>query len=538
MPGPLHPTEPVPAARSRRRTSLWLAVGLGALLLAGAAAGLFLWKRAPAETPAEAACKRGTQALLASLGEPVRVSFYVSKGGLPKVDLFSDSVDRLLRDYQARSGGKLAYSMTVVTTDADRAAARDAGLQEATFGDTNDAGAAQIMRGFVGLSFHYRDEKEVIPLLAPEQTQGLSFWIANKIRELRDRADDRSHIFGLLTGKDEIKLSEPNLIGSQAGAPGPSMQSLLEQNFPFYTFKNVDLQGGDAEIPREYAGLIVTQAGKRHDEKELRRIDEFLMLGGKVVLVFAGAVNVKPSDPNVKATLDTQGLERLLDGYGIEMKREAIFDWGQAMVVPMVTQAGTKQPVFPGIVIAKHDDALGPDAQTLDSTFTGFFRIDELAFPFPSTLVVHPEKQPGARVTVVARTSPRANVDERESSALALGVDRQPTGDAAPRAMAVAVDGTMTSAFGGKQAPGRLLVVSASQFLANPFARAGNPPPVPPQMAMLGQTGGDEMLQALAGPYAQKYLTYTILSFKNTLDWATAEEDLVSCGATLVEKHP
>lgn len=538
MPGPLHLSKSAPAARSPSRRSLWLAVGLGVLLLAGAAVGLFLWKRAPAETPAEAACKRGTQALLASLGEPVRVTFYVSKGGLPKVDHFADIVDRLMLDYQARSGGKLAYSMTVVTTDADRAAARELGLQEAAFGDTTDAGAAQIMRGYVGLSFQYRGEKEVIPLLAPEQTQGLSFWIANKIRELRDRADHRSHAFGLLTGKDEMKLSEPNLVGNQTGASGPSMQGLLEQNFPFYSFKPVDLQGGNAEIPREYAGLIVTQAGKRYDEKELRRIDEFLMLGGKAVLIFAGAVNLRPSDASMKATLDTQGLDRLLDGYGIEMKREAILDWGQAMVIPLMTQEGAAQKISPGIVIAKHDDALGPDAQPLDSTFTGFFRIDELAFPFPSPLVVHPEKQPGARVTVVARTSPRATVDGGESIDMALGADPQPRGDAAPRALAAVVDGTMTSAFGGKQAPGRLLVVSSSQFLANPFARAGNPPPVPPQMGMLGPTGGDVMLQALAGPYAQRYLTYTILSFKNTLDWATAEDDLVSCGATLVEKRP
>jgi hypothetical protein len=516
---------------------MWLAVGLGVLLLAGAAVGLFLWKRAPAETPAEAACKRGTQALLASLGEPVRVTFYVSKGGLAKVDRFADTLDRLLLDYQARSGGKLVYSMTVVTTDADRTAAREAGLQEAAFGDTNDAGAAQIMRGYSGLSFQYRGEKQVIPLLAPEQSQGLSFWIANKIREVRDRADHRSHAFGLLTGKDEMKLSEPNLI-HQPGASGPSIQSILEQNFPFYSFKAVDLQGGNAEIPRDYAGLIVTQAGKRYDEKELRRIDEFLMLGGKAVLIFAGAVNLKPSDASMKATLDTQGLDRLLEGYGIEMKREAILDWGQAMAIPLMTQEGATQQISPGVVIAKHDAALGPDTQTLDSTFTGFFRIDELAFPFPSTLVMHPEKQPGARVAVVARTSPRATVDGGESIDMALVANVQPRGEAAPRVMAAVVDGTMTSAFGGKQAPGRLLVVSASQFLANPFARAGNAPSVPPQMAMLGSSGGDVMLQAVAGPYAQRYLTSTILSFKNTLDWATAEDDLVSCGATLVENRP
>jgi ABC-type uncharacterized transport system len=554
MPGPLHLSGPAPArrpapgtprvpppgaapaARSGGRSSLWLAVGLAALVIAGGAFGLYLWwKRGPAETPAEAACKRGAQELLTSLGEPVRVTFYVSRGGLPKVDAFADGVDRIMRDYQDRSGGKLVYSTIAVTTEAHREAARDAGLQEAALGDVNDGGSALLMRGFIGITFHYRGEKEAIPMLSPDQTQGLPFWITNKIRELRDRADHRMHAFALITGKDEIKISDPNLIAAGAG-PGPNLRGILEQNFPFYSFKDLDLQGGEAEIPREYAGVIVTQPGKPYDEKELRRIDDFLMLGGKSAMIFAGAVNLKPSDSTMAATLDTRGLERLLDGYGIEMMREAVYDWGQSLTIPLATTTGVVQLTSPGIVIAKHDAALGPEAQTLDSTFTGFFRLDQLVFPFPSTLAVHPAKQPDAKIRVVARTTPQATVDRGESISMRLDADRAPAGPAAPRAIAVVVEGTVTSAFGGKKAPGRVLVISASQFLANPFARSGNPPPAPPQMAMLGATGGDEQLKMLAGPYAQSHLTSTILAFKNTLDWAIAEDDLVACAAALAEK--
>ena len=38
-----------------------------------------------------------------------------------------------------------------------------------------------------------------------------------------------------------------------------------------------------------------------------------------------------------------------------------------------------------------------------------------------------------------------------------------------------------------------------------------------------------EDLRALANPYAQQFLTRTILSFKTTLDWMVNEPDLNAC---------
>jgi ABC-type transport system substrate-binding protein len=37
----------------------------------------------------------------------------------------------------------------------------------------------------------------------------MEFWITNKIREVREKGDNIKHKMGLLTGHDEMKLSEP-----------------------------------------------------------------------------------------------------------------------------------------------------------------------------------------------------------------------------------------------------------------------------------------------------------------------------------------
>ena len=50
---------------------------------------------------------------------------------------------------------------------------------------------------------------------------------------------------------------------------------------------------------------------------------------------------------------------------------------------------------------------------------------------------------------------------------------------------------------------------------------------------MMGPMGGDPDLQRFAVPYAQRYLTTTILAFKNMLDWMSSDRDLIAVSAKL-----
>ena len=428
------------------------------------------------------------------LKQDLQIDIYVTRG-LAKHEAFIQDLTDLMGEYETASGGKLKYTVIEAKTDEQKAAAKEAGLQEAAFGEGSETGRDQatISRGFMGMAFKYGSEKESIPILSPDSGQGLEFWITNKIRELRDRADNISTKIGVITGKDEIKLTDTNLVAAQGGRGGPSMKGILDQALPFYKIEDVDLQNGDTEINKELAGIIITQPAKDYSEKELRRIDQFMMEGNKALVVFAGAINLKASDAAMKAELNTHGLEKLLDGYGIEMKKEAIMDWGRTMRIPFQTQAGGVGWVrMHGVVQLQHDAGLEEKEQTLDSSFAGFFRIDELSFPFPSTLVAHPEKQPGAKMQVVARSTPNTTVDSGETIDLKFTNDIKPKGEFGQRGMAITLEGKLKSAFTGDnqgiEAPAeskdksRILVVSASQFLANPFARAGNAPPMPPQM--------------------------------------------------------
>ena len=488
----------------------------------------------------------GSGRLIRGLSSPVQIDAYV-KRGLPQLDAFVRDLTDLLKEYERAGGGKFKFTIIEPNTDELRAQAKEAGLTETPFGETNQTGEdqASITQGYMGLVLKYGSEKAVIPQIM--QAEGLEFWITNKIREIRDKAENIKHRVGVVTGKDEFKLSDANLVPKQGkGGAGPSMQGIIEQAFPFYKLEEVDLKGGEGAIDKDLVGLIITQPQKDYEEKELRRIDEFLMLGGKSLVVYASAVTMKANDATMSATLSTHGLDKLLNGYGIKMSKDAVFDYGAQFRVGVPTQGGVTWIRHPGIAHVVADPRFdGENDKLLDTSFAPFFRMDEAIFPFPSSLTLDKSKQPAdVKVTAEARTTPATSVVTSDTVDMKLREHWEPKPPQEQRIIAASAVGKLKSAFSGNpsdavkpadRAPSesRVLVISSSEFLTNPFAYAGNGPDLGGQFQMFGAVGGDPQLLMFAQPYT-KYLTNTILSLKNTLDWMAGDSDLVAASAKLI----
>lgn len=491
---------------------------------------------------------QGSGNLVQTLNGPLNVEAYVNTK-LPKLDAFVQELTDLLRSYEQAGGGKFKYTVIEPSTDEERKQAEEAGLAPMAMGDPGDGAGDQmsIAQGYLGLVLKYGSEKEVIPQLSPGNSDGLEFWISNKIRELRDNADDIKHRIGVVIEKDELKLTDTNLLPRQGGqGAGPNFKAILSQAFPFYELVDVNLGDGAEAIDSGLDGLIITQPGKAYTEKELRRIDEFLMLGDKALAVFASAVSMKANDATMNATLDLHGLDTLLSGYGITMKKNAVFDHGAQFRVAAMTMSGPVMIRHPGIVHVVADPRFDEDKRLLDTGFPSFFQIEDMAFPFPSSLELDRSKQPET-VTLrpLARTTESASAVEGETVDMKIRRDWQPKPPFQQHIIAAAAEGPLKTAFpeGDKMgvnanavAPStsRVLVVSASQFLTNPFAYSGNGPELGGQFAMFGNVGGDQDLLRFASPYAQSYLTQTILSLKNTLDWVSGDLDLLAASAKIL----
>ncbi len=524
-----------------------IVVAAGILVALNALSALGVYARQDVTLNQKFTLSKGSGNLLRSMKEPLTVDAYVTKG-LPKLDAFVRDLRDLLQEYKNSSGGKFDYTLIQAKDEETKKKAKDAGLIEQPFGEASATDEKEaVTEGFMGLVFKYGEQQDVIKFLSPDRTDGLEFWITNKVREIRDKGDDIHHKIGVLTGHDEIKLTDANLAPSNMGKF--NIQNIITQNFPFYTFQDVDLKSGDTEISDDLDGLIITQPGKDLADKELRRIDQFVMKG-KALAVFASAVNVKANDASMNASLNWHGLDKLLGGYGVDTNKDVILDLRRHIRVVVPTMGGMAAADLQPVLEVQDDPRYTGSQQLIDTSFAGLFRVQDLAVPFASSLSVHPEKQPSAKLKVVMRSTEDAVHLTTDS------VDLKPFQKWASKlkglkedqfAIAANVDGTLKTAFpdGDKQGvdapatgtkPSRVFVLASSQFLANPLARAGNGPDMGQYGMMMPNLGGDEQLLALAGPYTQQYITSSILVFKNTLDWLSGDTDLLAASAKLLSE--
>ena len=531
--------------------STTLLVIIAAIVVAVNALSYFMYARKDMTKAEKYTLSEGSGRLVRSVkdGEVVKVEAYVTKG-LPKLDAFVRDLRDLLQQYKEAGKGKFDYVIIEPKTEDERKKAEDAGLQKVQLveqADNDDK--AEFAKGFMGLVFTYKDQKDKIPILSPENDTGLEFWITNKIREIRDKADKIEHKIGVLTGHDELKLSDANLVPGGGRGGGPTIQGIIGQYFPFYKIQEVDLKNGDAAVDETLDGLIITQPGKDLTEKELRRIDEFVMRG-KSLAVLASAVNTKAGDATMNATLSTHGLEKLLEGYGIEMHKDVVLEFGRPFRVRVDTMTGPRTMIFPQILDVREDFRFTADETLLDTSFAAFFRIPQASFPFASSLSLKTEKQPNLGdkgLRIVARSTPASLLEKGDTVDLKPARAWRPKGEFNQYAVGAVAEGKLKSAFpeGDKmgveappeaKAPARVLVLSSAQFFVNPFVRSGQGPDMGQMGMMMPNMGGDEFLTAIAGPYVQLIGTTFILQTKNLLDWITGDVDLLAASAKILQE--
>jgi hypothetical protein len=522
-----------------------LLIVIALILAAVNALSYFLYFRKDTTASEKYTLSQGSGHLLREMKGEMKVEAYVTKG-LPKLDAFVRDLRDLLQQYKDSGKGKFDFVIIEANDEEQKKKAKEAGLQEIQFGEGSDTeDKAEFAKGYMGLVFNYGAERDTIKVLSPDNNMGLEFWITNKIREVRDKGDQIKHKIGVLVGHDELKLSDPVLLPSNAGQK-PNLQGILSQYFPFYAFVDVDLKGGDNEVDEALDGLLVMQPGKDIPEKELRRIDAFV-LKGKSLAVIASAVNLKASDASGSATLSTHNIDKLIAGYGIEMSKDVVLDFGRPFRVGVWTQSGPQTARFPPVLDVQDDARFQGNEQLLDTSFPAFFRIPQVAMPFASSLKVTKDKQPDAAYRVLARSTPKSQVRSGDTLDLKLLQRWVPQkGQLTQYDLAATVEGKLKSAFAGgdkmgveipdvAKNPARVLVISSSQFFANPFVRAGNGPDMG-AMPGMPPMGGDEALQQLGQAYAQQIVTNMILVSKNTMDWITGDTDLLAASAKILQE--
>ena len=467
------------------------------------------------------------------------IDYYVTRDKLTEKP--AAEVEALLKRYQSArytpTGGseltsKVKTRVVEVKTDSDKTIATAEGVQEQTFGEAQGPNSAVIMRGFHGFVVKYGNEKEVLPWWPLDDTGSLEFSLTSKIRDLTMRVEKERVRIGFVSQKDELGPDDSDLSPSD----GFTLINILREYYPMYSIEPVDLKAGEVPIDPAFRGLIITQPGKPFTEKELRRVDEFVMRGDKGLLVAAGAANLARGDTTMTATLDRRGLEKLLGGYGFDLGNDVILDG--AMNMQWQAQNGIGGAVTVKIPSLLVSTPVSPtDPERLDTSFVPFFRIRDLAFPFPSPIVLKPERQKSGKQRVLMRTSAQAVLDTRAVKSMLPTATPEMAGAGREHIIAASLEGEIATAFPdgdnmGIDVPAksprssRIFVVASSQFFANPFVVAGR------VTTPLG-VGFEPTFVQIANAYAQSNVGSTLLVFKSSLEWLAGGEGFEELAATV-----
>src|SRR5271156_2273170 len=136
--------------RAATETGIYLFI-VAAILVVANVISFGAYKRIDMTKAERFTLSKGSARLVHDLKQDLQMDLYVSRGS-PKNDAFIQDLTDLMNEYERAGAGKLKYTVVEPKTDEQRSAAKEAGLQEAVFGDENQTGADQatISRGFMG----------------------------------------------------------------------------------------------------------------------------------------------------------------------------------------------------------------------------------------------------------------------------------------------------------------------------------------------------------------------------------------------------
>ena len=407
----------------------------------------------------------GTRNVLEGIPEPVRLYFFISRGGLadsPGLRAWADRVEDMLDEFEAHSHGRLDVSVidpAPFSEDEDRAAAF--GLQAVRLQISDDP----LYFGVAG-SNAVGDE-EFIAFMDPQREQFLEYDLAKLVYSL-SRTDEP--VVGLVSslpltgGFDpmQTRVNEPWIITSQISD----------------LFDLMDLDVIEDEIDEEVDVLLLVHP-KGATPRQLYAFEQYLFRGGRALVFIDPLAEADPATPPGGAMAGmpadrSSGLEFLLGHWGLEMPRETVVGDGRyALRVSEADGSLVRHPAYIGVDLAETDsgEVVTAELDVLNLGFAGYLKANEDA---------------AVQVTPLVRSSSDAGFLDPNLLAFTPDINSlwsgfNPQGEALT--LAARLGGTVSSAFpeGRPEAP-EDETDSAEDDAGNPFADAmaeGETPSLP-----------------------------------------------------------
>ena len=491
-------------SQARAQTGAFVAIAIVAVMLLNVLAVKVLHARIDLTKRGLYSLSQGTRRTLGRLTDNLTITIYWT----PDQPAPANDDERLLREqldeYVAASRGRLEVRWVRTDNDERKRQAEGASCTKRVLQTVNTASdQANLAEVFRCITFSYLRSTEQIAFVNPG-VEGMEYQITSIVKKMIDP----ERAIGFLAGHDE---------GSPEQAL-PYLSRILQEAHLGYTTRTIDLHGGEEEIPADIKGLIIMGPARRIEERELRRINSYLMRGGSIA-VFAGGTAITGSDTRPTAARAEHNLNGLLEGYGVTINPDIVLDFQASDSVQEIEQGRARIPMFTYPALAARRDVGGPG---IDTAHPALFRLPGVILPFASSLTINNgrARENGTVFSEIGRTSERSVLQRErfELDAIELLQRRQQIfGNArASYVVGVALEGQLRSAF-------------AANDTDHPPAHATREHPARLLVVGSGKVFHIDQLRAIAP--LQNGMPTNVQMLLNVFDWLSQDPDLLAVRA-------
>ena len=429
------------------------------------------------------------------IDENVRITYYLS-GKLLSLDPTPSEISDILREYEARSRGKI--QLTIKDPGKNYSEAERFGLTAQQLQNVGQD-EASFSLVYSGIVIEYLDKFEVLPWVYPLDT--LEYDITSRIRSL---------VSGT---KRELGVIAPESQKTWNDYYGFLNQVLVQSGFSV-----LQLRPGE-EIPDTLPVLFVMGGAEELDEYSLYRIDRFIQLGGRVFFAVE-SVDVDFFNTWEGRLKNDKGLLSMVSFYGATVGQGLVMDRSSLLVPFRGDNQQLKLVRYPPWVSVMQNQ--GNNNHPLSSGFGGvdLFWACPLTFTLPESGKVKAEElftsSPEAwlmtgNYTLRPEYIPVTNAGAEET-----------TGE---KILAAALEGTFPSWFLGQEKPKR----QTGEWNNDVWVETEDDlPPMPAEaresrIVVVGDTDmGGPLIQ-----YAQDQQSANLNFLLQSADWLGKDDDIV-----------
>ncbi len=430
----------------------------------------------------------------------------------------------LLEEYQQHSDGKMTVEFIDPDEDEDaEETAKNLGIHKVPNPDI-EKDKATVKEGYRGLAFSYGHRNEAIR--AVESPVGLEYEVTTILKKV---IGHKSNV-GFLIGHGEPMIDPPNeeerpLLPEEKLQRGAYRN--IRANLEIYNYTQIDTKEGGVAIPSETQGLVIVGPTAKFTDKELYRIDQYL-LSGKSVAMFLSGVNVRAKQPEMpvlpptyEASVNRAGLRKFLSHHGVEFGEELVLDKQASNFVskcpPLPIPMPRLYPAWPVVT------AFGESSVT--------FRIGGLTFPYatPTRITEAAAKDKAKETAEIAFSSGSSwTVNGDEVDVDPCGIIESPNLQSGIP-LAAQISGTFTSFFEGVELP--IKPDSNNEFMDKSVA--------PGRLLVVGTAALplDETLGYIHR-IDRRMASNNFAFVQNVLDWMTNEDELIAVRMKNVNDPP